>query len=414
MSSLIVPTSSATPLFFPTEIDDQILDLCEGDEDTLRSCSLVCKMWNPRARSHLFKTIRLNQRNYKAFLELLRRPTSTPVSRYVKHLYLSEGEPPQTLSWGDKTLSMLSTYLAGHLASLKLSHITFSDSSVHFEGSDAMTFSEVQKSSKGFKSITVLSLKYPNNRDITLIPELLCSFPLLEEMDLAAGHVYGDAEEWSRQQCHLAPSVTRLTLRIQDSNLFQWFLRQPCLPNVRRLEVLYYGYNALDVVPVLLWKIGATLQHLILDLPKNLLFDRNPNPPAASIAHNSNLQQLEIFLSQFTNETYKDKCTDLLQFFSAIPLRVRDHIEEIKLYMITAYAGEFDPDVEIHLGAVISSCRSFPNLKFIILKLHHDPRLDIRPTKTSLLRGMEHYVESGFIVVEEGNYAQDWEKDMCT
>ncbi|KAJ6620025.1 hypothetical protein B0H10DRAFT_2188730 [Mycena sp. CBHHK59/15] len=76
----------------PSEIHDHIIDFVAVQKvkkvrGNLAACSLVCRAWTPRSRSHFFKDLRLliNYDNVDAFGELLRSPCCTILS-HVRYL----------------------------------------------------------------------------------------------------------------------------------------------------------------------------------------------------------------------------------------------------------------------------------------------------------------------------------------
>ncbi|KAF5361128.1 hypothetical protein D9758_009053 [Tetrapyrgos nigripes] len=80
-------TLSSDSLDLPQEIVDQVIDDVQDDPPTLKSCSLVSRIWLPRARTHLFREIKLlpnkeerdsdNVENFRARLQTLLAATSS-------------------------------------------------------------------------------------------------------------------------------------------------------------------------------------------------------------------------------------------------------------------------------------------------------------------------------------------------
>ena len=99
----------------PQEIVDMIIDAIAEypkDEECLRSCTLVCKSWRPRSRTHLFSMITLaDEATSAAFQRLLENDTSlkqsqngvSPVAHLVRHLRYglptSTGDPDEGITW---------------------------------------------------------------------------------------------------------------------------------------------------------------------------------------------------------------------------------------------------------------------------------------------------------------------------
>ncbi|KAF8201293.1 hypothetical protein K438DRAFT_1717034 [Mycena galopus ATCC 62051] len=75
---------------WPQELIDHVIDQLAVDADSLKSCSLVCRAWVPRCRSHLFKSCSLHTKdidrhgvhNILSFRDLLRSSYCT----FVPHV----------------------------------------------------------------------------------------------------------------------------------------------------------------------------------------------------------------------------------------------------------------------------------------------------------------------------------------
>ena len=161
-------------------------------------------------------------------------------NQYIRHLSFVEGYV-LLQEWADETLSKLSTHLSSHLTSLALVEVSFVKDSDLFEDTSLRTFAELQRSPDGYKSITTLTIRFPYYfNDLIDFIEILCSFPLLEELNVQTGTLCGSVVHgWDRRtQYNLPSSIIRLTLRVLDDNLLQWFLRQPNLLHVQQLELV--------------------------------------------------------------------------------------------------------------------------------------------------------------------------------
>ena len=51
------PANPQTDALLPPELIDQVIDYLHDDKQTLRSCSLLCRLFVPSARFHLFRTV---------------------------------------------------------------------------------------------------------------------------------------------------------------------------------------------------------------------------------------------------------------------------------------------------------------------------------------------------------------------
>ncbi|KAF8877370.1 hypothetical protein BD779DRAFT_1804006 [Infundibulicybe gibba] len=87
LTDLTLETPAIPPL--PPEVIDLIIDQLAGEDDrrTLKSCSLVCRSWLPRARHYLFSTISVVRTKSIPALHLLRSPLCT-IHPHVRRLEL--------------------------------------------------------------------------------------------------------------------------------------------------------------------------------------------------------------------------------------------------------------------------------------------------------------------------------------
>ncbi|OCH92621.1 hypothetical protein OBBRIDRAFT_726470, partial [Obba rivulosa] len=56
-ANLPVHNAAVTAPSLPPELSDHIVDHLRGDYDALKTCTLTCRAWLPRARFWLFKRI---------------------------------------------------------------------------------------------------------------------------------------------------------------------------------------------------------------------------------------------------------------------------------------------------------------------------------------------------------------------
>ncbi|KAK7442706.1 hypothetical protein VKT23_015952 [Stygiomarasmius scandens] len=145
-------TSSAVPSMFPIfaqEIFDEIMDHTTDCSQTLKICSLVCRSWLPRARTHLFHDFTFPPKNpeegvdymdeIQKALQLLVDDMNNstlvpPLSRIVRRLRISRTE------WWDCDNTYLQVLPHAFLAQLpfkNLTHIRVHGAKIDRDGSEA-------------------------------------------------------------------------------------------------------------------------------------------------------------------------------------------------------------------------------------------------------------------------------------
>lgn len=88
--------SFASGLRLPIELCEYIIDLLRGDRETLKSCSLTCRLWVDRSQQHLHRFIRVSARHNA--IPLVERYTHPRLTQYVRKV-LVVSEAPATSIW---------------------------------------------------------------------------------------------------------------------------------------------------------------------------------------------------------------------------------------------------------------------------------------------------------------------------
>ncbi|KAK0211970.1 hypothetical protein IW262DRAFT_1412772 [Armillaria fumosa] len=121
------PTYSITT-YIPPELIDEIIDHLKDDKDALLMCSLVCRLFYPRTRVHLFRAISITDSNRK--VSLLYDSSSNNVHQYIQEIglhwptYYYDNPAPDLLLKFTTFLFSLT-----NLTSLSLSTINLRDAS---------------------------------------------------------------------------------------------------------------------------------------------------------------------------------------------------------------------------------------------------------------------------------------------
>ncbi|KAJ7861051.1 hypothetical protein B0H13DRAFT_2073157, partial [Mycena leptocephala] len=73
------------------ELIDQIIDCWNlAEKDAMGPCGLVCKIWLPRSRYHLFSRVSVNTRNLQSFVDVV-ESSSSPILTFIQHLKFEYG-----------------------------------------------------------------------------------------------------------------------------------------------------------------------------------------------------------------------------------------------------------------------------------------------------------------------------------
>ena len=160
----------------PPEILDLIIDCLRDEQTALEACCLVSKSWVPRIRKHLFIDITLAgayftiQRWTKAFPD----PSSSP-GHHTRYLWISD------------LAAVTSPWIRSfcHLQELRVSTLPWDDTS-------GAPFLKLHGLSPTLKSLRLITSTTPPSK----ILDLICSFPLLEDLILYYQEPESDGDEW--------------------------------------------------------------------------------------------------------------------------------------------------------------------------------------------------------------------------
>ena len=90
----------------PAEVQDLIIDQLCGDRASLEACSLTCHAWLPRARHHLFKSVKIDRcspgESFKTLID-----GSPSIARYIRHMEISGAKPEGRWSDDERPASLV-------------------------------------------------------------------------------------------------------------------------------------------------------------------------------------------------------------------------------------------------------------------------------------------------------------------
>lgn len=195
----------------PPEITDRIIDHLHGDLQSLRQCSLVCKVWLPRSRYHYFHSVILgNQSTCRRFVRLL--DDNPNVGYCVKELkiFIYFEQP----SW----LASILPYIARRLPSV---------ARLHLGGNglyQALWF-------RHFNSVQELYMSSCTFESINEFIALLCYLPSLKDM-YCSNVLVGDAasiEAPPITTTHPRPALRKLEVlstRLDSKMFTEWLMEE--------------------------------------------------------------------------------------------------------------------------------------------------------------------------------------------
>ena len=167
--------SSSTGL--PHEVLDLIIDHLHTEPATLKSCTLVSKSWVPRTRKHLFDRVEFDS-EYGPFLESWMKAFPDPSTSPAHHTRLLAFRTYPVIS-------AKATAIIAHLRSFR--HITRLEMITSGWNDHRLSFVPLHGLSPTLKSLSLHYELVP----LSEILNLICSFPLLEDLALSHYGLYG-------------------------------------------------------------------------------------------------------------------------------------------------------------------------------------------------------------------------------
>jgi hypothetical protein len=210
---------------FPSELTDIVIDYLHSDREALTACALVCKVWLPASRYHLFYTIHVDEQNVTQFFEILDTPRCISWRPYIRHLDIT-GIRRYTVSLLDEAaLSTLSTIY----------------------------------------TIEALSLRNFNGYDGASFARLSSTFPRVKELKISHGFFHSFS--------HCMRIATSFPLEHLTLELNHYFNQEPFPVDVTNLRIIHLGsliHREVSILGKFLRDVGPSLTHLYLARPQFL------------------------------------------------------------------------------------------------------------------------------------------------
>ena len=184
-------SSTMSPRNLPPELLDHIADFLCDSSDALKSCCLVSKSWIPRARKHLFAEIQFRTiDDLESWEAIFPDPSTSPV-HYTKTLF-GCCSVVAAAAKEDRWVSAFSSVVHLTMSTLKTGSSPMAISLVPFHGF-----------SLALKSLRLVSATFTPSQ----IFDLICSFPLLEDLSLhTTAHVPTKDGDFKKQPTIIQPS----------------------------------------------------------------------------------------------------------------------------------------------------------------------------------------------------------------
>jgi len=178
----------------PQEILEYIVDLLHDEPETLKSCCLVSKSWFPRTRKHLFVNIQVRSAGNlgswkKTFPDVANSPAYHTRTLFVGCPRLVVAADAEEGGWIQAFYRVTSLDLGSDNGYIRSSEVSLTP---------------FRKFSSTLKSLRVcpILLPYPQLFD------LVCSFPLLEDLTLAGHQLSFDGDGDTHEPQAIAPSAS--------------------------------------------------------------------------------------------------------------------------------------------------------------------------------------------------------------
>ena len=182
----------------PPEIFDLIVDHLHDDPITLKACCLVSESWVPRARRYLFAHIKFSSHRLfgHAWLSTFPDPSTSP-GHHTRSLYFgSRDTEHSTTTVATSAVAHTWVYHFRHVKSLRVINI-------FWMGGSIPVFVQL----RGLSPTTLKSLSlYCISAPLSDITNLICYFPLLEDLSMQSVTIRGDS--YGRDTPSTSPILT--------------------------------------------------------------------------------------------------------------------------------------------------------------------------------------------------------------
>ncbi|KAJ7607279.1 hypothetical protein DFH06DRAFT_1066711 [Mycena polygramma] len=282
---------------FPPELHDLVIDHMHRDKGALANCGLVSKSWLRSSRHHLFDSVALRNRNWKAFLQLLGSPLATfPGS--VKSLTISVSD--YATMEPSASFNRLIHELRGSNASKDPPRVL---SDLNLLRLDGIHWSDVTQTT----TLALVELcPYIRELDLRLVTfdtpyqmaALVSHFPRTQKLSMSP---FFSLYESPLQYPDIPRSIQHIRLRLDGTTrgrfnqIAHWIHAGDGPPSIRALEIGIVDVESLASFAGLLRALGPVLQDLDLGVMYHVTAD--DIRARMDLSKNLNLRSLTIHIS---------------------------------------------------------------------------------------------------------------------
>ncbi|KAJ6560114.1 hypothetical protein B0H19DRAFT_1260761 [Mycena capillaripes] len=243
----------------PPELVHKILDSHAADSRSLKACSLVCREWVFRSRSHLFEICSLWPSKILGFCDLLQSPNCTLI-HHVRSIRDLKHYGPEDYDSFSKIAADL-----GRLPYVRELEMT---STAIYRPEEMHPFLRT-----AFPKVTRIVFTFTFQR-LPLV-SIICLFP-----DLQEAHIR-DAGTPKGAPADVVPPQDLRSLSLSDqsvASILAWLNAVDHLPKVHSLKLPHLHRSGLPAIHAALQRLAGSLHHLELDLDALTVLDLSVHP----------------------------------------------------------------------------------------------------------------------------------------
>ncbi|KAF7338725.1 hypothetical protein MSAN_02194700 [Mycena sanguinolenta] len=332
----------------PLELVDEIIDYSVGDPSTLEKCSLVSRAWVSRCRSHLFEKCALWPSTISAFCDLLRSPECT----FLYHVRSINS----IKHYGPRDYDSYLNGFAGDLGRLinvrELEMTVMAPYSVEkFHTFLCTSFPKITR--------LVLDLRNARHSEFTLVANMICLFPTLQELDMT---MTGPSKDIPADVVP-PPELRSLHLCKHSVQVLSWFDVAHRLSNVHSLTLPCPRGLYVPIVRKALEQIGSELLHLDLTLPNGL--ERVELSQMIDLFLHQNLKTLRI-----TDLSWISRVEEMILWIPRLIMQLRTSALELLTLVLPLCWPPYETLDWAALDAMLSPAR-FPCLRSVVIKCEY-------------------------------------------
>lgn len=257
----------------PPEIFDLVIDHLHGNTAALRACSFVSKSWVPRAQRCLFAYIKFaNESSLESWMRTFPDPSNSP-AHHVRTLSIR----------GIEVFARVNADACVWLCSFNNVETLFANPTV-WDTTRVITLAPLHRLSPTLKSLHLFRSSIP----LPDILDLICSFPLLEDLLVGSIGIETDAHNWGLPQTspkltgslHLTGQnrlLSRKLVGLPDGiHLSKILVRCSIEDAALAMELVKTCYDTLEYLTIEFYPLGVFSSNSVADRYLTLALDLGP------------------------------------------------------------------------------------------------------------------------------------------